>query len=146
VPRSRPPVARLPFPRHLVAGSNTRAVRLRRLSRPWRFDPLRALWSVSSTHARGVRLPRLPSHTNTGGGWMSRGVGLPAELPVRSIRPGLRAMSPPLGLPCRRSLPVGPPLRRSVQVRGPFLPAGPAPAAPLAKSLLPPPRRTRRSR
>jgi hypothetical protein len=42
--------------------------RLRRFSRPWRVDPPRTLWPVSTTHAHGVRFP-VPRR---GGGWGSR--------------------------------------------------------------------------
>jgi hypothetical protein len=54
---STPRMTPLRFVPTLAAGFHTRVVRLRRFPRPWRFDPPRARWCVSTTHAPGVWLP-----------------------------------------------------------------------------------------
>jgi hypothetical protein len=54
----RPTSARAPVGRRTSSrGSIPASVRLRRFPRPWRLAPPRARWSVSSTHAPGVRFP-----------------------------------------------------------------------------------------
>ena len=94
--------------------SKPASVRLRRFSRPWRLSPLRALWCVSTTHVLGVVVPLRSTRMNSCGGWMSRDIGLPAELPVRSVRPGppwcRHRAAPAPSLPFRR--PAAPSVRR----------------------------------